>query len=217
MVWPALAALASTLHPFVSPLVMFALGLILKPKSTLNVPEKLQIINKIIVVIIVLAAWGFAIMNTLKNLLLPHWLLVQNYALSGEVSKLPLTARLMAKLFGKEAAYLYLALIVLLALYTVIRLNQVLPMSEFKYAMVIISPFVGYAVSSNKLGEPLTSIAYAIGITMSATLKVNLDSDKAQALVSKVVLIIEKLGEKVLLLDLPTPNLRRLMFWRRSR
>ena len=205
--WPALAALASTTEVVTAPLAMFIIGALTKPPS---VKGRLSFLNKIISLVMILVAWAYAIINTLKNLLLPRWLLVQEYALTGEVSKLPLTARLLAKLLGKEAAYLYVAILISLAAYTVVRLHSALEAERRREVMASVSPFVAYAVSMNKLGEPLTSIAYALGMVLAYFMRTR-NVDVPKGVVDKLIYFFATVGRRVLEYSVPLGPLRRLL------
>ncbi|WP_148202296.1 hypothetical protein [Ignicoccus hospitalis] len=205
--WPALAALAATAEALMGPLTMYIIGLMTKPPS---LKGKLAVLNKLISIVIIIVAWAFAFINILKNLILPHWLLLQEYAVSGEVSKLPLTARLLAKVLGKEAAYVYVTMLVILAAYTAIRVHTALDPRRRREIMAAISPFVAYAVSMNKLGEPLTSVAYAAGVT-SAYFMRSRNIDVPATLVDKVMAAFAKLGRAILEYSAPLGPLRRLL------
>jgi hypothetical protein len=170
--WPAPATIASTLQGILAPTVLFATGYAINVNT--NLPDfvkdkpyakKLENFTRVIMTLI---AWGYAIMNILKNILLPHWILMQEYILSGETSKLPLTARLMALLFGKTAAYVYGILIVALVAYTAYRIFRILSRAVGgPYTFTALAPIIGYALAANKLGEPMTSIGYALGMTIA--------------------------------------------------
>ncbi len=209
--WPALASIAVSTYVVVAPIVMFIVGYLLKPRSSFK--GRLEPLNNIIALGVVLVAWFYAITNTIKNVLLPRWLLLQNYALSGEVSKMPITARLLAKYLGREAAYIYLALLIALALYTVVRIHQVIPKSNVKYSVVLIAPFLGYAVASNKLGEPITSVAYALGITLSVFVAPRFRAFEkgGSKLIERAFRVMDVVAKRLLDFDVPMGPLRRLL------
>ncbi len=211
VLWPALASIAVSTYVIMAPITMFIVGYLLKPRSSFK--GKLEPLNNLIAIGVVLVAWFYAVTNTIKNILIPRWLLIQNYALSGEVNKLPITARILAKYLGKEAAYIYVALLVALALYTVIRLHQTLPKSKIKYSTALIAPFLGYAIASNKLGEPITSIAYALGITSSVFLSSRLQRLEvgSSMLFERVLNAFDEIAKKLLDFDVPLGPLRRLL------
>ncbi len=207
--WPALAAVAASTEAVAGPLTMFVMGYLVKPPK---LEGKLSAFNKLVSIIMLLIAWSYAVINTLKNLVLPHWLLVQEYAISGEVSKLPLTARILAKLFGKEAAYLYVAALLALAVYTVLRVHEALRSEKRREVMTTVSPFVAYAVSMNKLGEPLTSIAYALGMTLAYFMRTkNVNIPGSSSTLDKLLDLFARIGEHILEYSVPLGPLRRLL------
>ena len=212
--WPAAATLASTLQGFLSPLVMFIIGYIIniniKIPDVFKNDEKLKnALTKVARIIMTFVAWGFAAMNILHNLLLPQWLLVQEYILSGEVSKLPLSARLMALIFGRTAAYVYGVMVVALAIYTALRIYQLISESiESPYVIVALSPFIGYAIAANKLGEPLTSLGYALGMTFALKFS---GLGRLITPLQRGEGLIKKIGELMLEYDVPLGPLARLL------
>ena len=205
--WPALAALAASTEVISGPLTMFVLGAISKPPE---LKGRLAAFNKLVALIMVLIAWGYAILNIIKNLVLPHWLLMQEYAISGEVSKLPLTARILAHFLGKEASYVYMALLITLAVYTASRVHSALKLEVRRDVIAAIAPFVSYAVSMNKLGEPLTSVAYALGITL-AYLMQSRNVKVPSEVVERVLDLFAKIGKGILDYSVPVGPLRRLL------
>ena len=209
--WPALGAVAVSTYAIMAPIIMFIIGYLLKPRQSFKGP--LSFLNNVIAIAIVLVAWFYAVMNTIENILLPKWLVLQNYALSGEVSKLPMTAKILAKYIGKEAAYAYIAILILLALYTVFRIHSVAPKSELKHAMTLFAPFLGYAIASNKLGEPLTSIAYALGITFSviASPKFQGIQERGGRVIERVLVWFDAIAKRLFEFDVPMGPLRRLI------
>ncbi len=209
--WPALASIAVSTYVIVAPIVMFVVGYLLKPRSSFK--GRLEPLNNIVALGVVLVAWFYAITNTIKNILMPKWLLLQNYALNGEVNKMPITARILAKYLGKEAAYIYLALLIALALYTVVRIHQVIPKSDVRYSVVLIAPFLGYAVASNKLGEPITSVAYALGVTLSVFIAPRFRTFErgGSKLIERTFSAMEIVAIRLLDFEVPMGPLRRLL------
>jgi len=205
--WPALAALAASSEVITGPITMFVLGAITKPPE-LN--GKVAVLNRFIAFVMILIAWSYAVLNTLKNLILPNWLLVQEYALSGEVSKLPLTARILAMILGKEAAYAYTALLIALAVYTASRIHSALKLEFRREVVASIAPFVAYAVSMNKLGEPLTSIAYALGLTLAHFMR-SRNLSMPTSILDKALMLFAKIGRGILDYSVPLGPLRRLL------
>ncbi len=170
--WPAGAVFAVTLQGFLSPLVMFVLGY--ETNSSFEAPKFLKdeklagLVRRALRVIMTLVAWGFAVLNVISNVLMPRWLIIQERIVAGEVKGLPLTARLLSTFIGREASYVYGALVLVLALYTAYRAYQYVSRRlKDVYLMTVLSPFIAFAVSANKLGEPLTSVSYAIGMTLA--------------------------------------------------
>ncbi len=212
--WPASATIASSLQGFLSPLVLFATGYLIN--MNMSVPSVIKLdksleefLVKIMRIIMTLVAWALAIMNLLHNLLLPQWMLVQEYILAGETSKLPLSARLMALLFGKTAAYIYGILVVTLAVYTAFRIYQLLSKAMGgPHSFTALAPFIGYALAANKLGEPMTSFGYAIGMTVALK---GIDLKRAGALALKLEGVVVRIGKLMLEYDVPLGPLARLL------
>ncbi|ALU12721.1 hypothetical protein EYM_06785 [Ignicoccus islandicus DSM 13165] len=209
--WPAGAVFAVTLQGILSPLVMFILGY--EANSNVNLPKFVQenklaeTAKKILRYLMALIAWAFAILNIITNVLMPRWIIVQEKIVSGEVKGLPLAARLLSQVIGKEASYVYGVLVVILALYTAYRAYQyVSKRLNDAYLITILSPFVAFAISANKLGEPLTSIGYAIG--MSVALRPislpNANVMKGPARIKEItVKVTERLGRAILEYEVP--------------
>jgi len=205
--WPALAALAASTEVITGPITMFVLGAITKPPE---LSGKGAALNKFVALVMILVAWSYAVLNTLKNLLLPNWLLMQEYALSGEVSKLPLTAKILAMILGKEAAYVYTALLIALAVYTASRVHTALKLELRREVVASIAPFVAYAVSMNKLGEPLTSVAYALGLTFAHFMR-SRNLSVPTSILDKTLALFAKIGKGILDYSVPLGSLRRLL------
>jgi len=214
--WPAVATLASTLQGFLAPIVMFIIGYIININIKVPAvgildgnPELANKLIKLLRVIMALVAWGFAIMNILHNLLTPQWLLIQEYIITGKVSKLPLSARLLAMLFGKTAAYIYGVMVVALALYTALRIYQLIAESiESPYVIVALSPLVGYAIAANKLGEPLTSIGYAVGMSVALRFP---SLARLGDFFAKTEIFIDKIGKLIVEYEVPLGPLGKLL------
>ncbi|UXD22877.1 hypothetical protein IPA_09155 [Ignicoccus pacificus DSM 13166] len=211
--WPAPATIASTLQGFLAPLVLFATGYAIN--TNVEIPEFIkekpysEKIASAMRIIMTLIAWAYAVMNILKNLLLPHWVLVQEYIIAGETSKLPLTARLLAILFGKTAAYVYGALVVILAVYTAYRIYQLLSrVVGGPHTFTALAPVIGYALAANKLGEPMTSIGYALGMTIALK---GIDLSGTGRFLLKLERFVIRLGRALLEYDVPLGPLARLL------
>jgi len=205
--WPALAAAAATTQLITGPLTMFVLGMISRPPK---LSGRLSHLSGLVGLAVVLIAWAFAVINVLKNLVLPQWLLTQEYAISGEVSKLPLTARLLASVLGREAAYAYVALLIALAVYTASRVHSALKPETRREVVAAIAPFVAYSVSMNKLGEPLTSVAYALGLTVAYSMHKR-GLEVPGGLSEAVLRAFARIGKGILDYAVPLGPLRRLL------
>ena len=188
--WPALAAVSTSIYPLLAPLIAMASAHV----SLLNKPSWFRKLY-------VLIAWLMAFMNLVKNLLEPRWYEIQMEIVKGKEVKGMLALELLTKFFGKVGVYLYASLILLITAYTAIQIYMMLRRNiTGAYAITLAAPIIGYAVATNKLGEPLTSFAYAFGATLIAF---GLDLTKTSFIVRKLEPFLEMLGEAVLNYKLP--------------
>ncbi len=188
--WPALAAVSTSIYPFLAPIIAMAAAHV----SLINKPSWFKKIY-------VLAAWAMAFMNTIKNILEPQWYEIQMEIIKGKEVKGLFSLEILTRLFGSIGVYLYAILILALTAYTAVQIYKMLRRNVTgAYAITLSAPIIGYAVATNKLGEPLTSFAYAFGATLIA---IGINLTRASFIVKKIEPLLETLGEAVLNYKIP--------------
>ncbi len=189
--WPALAAVSTSIYPLLAPLIAMAAAHV----SLINKPSWFKKIY-------VLFAWSTAFINAIKNILEPQWYEIQMEIIKGKEVKGVMLLEILTKIFGAVGVYLYVISILIITAYTAVQIYRLLRRNiAGAYAVTLSAPIIGYAVATNKLGEPLTSFAYAFGATLMA-FGVNLT--KTSFIVRRLEPFLEMMGEAVLNYKLPT-------------